>query len=59
MTVDEVVGWHHRLNEHEFEQIPGDSKGQRSLACCSLLGRRVRHSRTSTIEVSLIGSILK
>ena len=29
-TEDEVVGWHHRLNGHEFEQIPGDSEGQRS-----------------------------
>ena len=27
-----MVGWHHRLNGHEFEQIPGDSKGQGSLA---------------------------
>ena len=31
-TEDEMVGWHHRLNEHEFEQAPGDSEGQRSLA---------------------------
>ena len=29
-----MVGWHHRLNGHEFEQTPGDSEGQRSLACC-------------------------
>ena len=32
---DEMVGWHHWLNGHEFEQAPGDSEGQRSLACCS------------------------
>ena len=31
----EIVGWHHRLNGHEFEQAPGDGDGQRSLACCS------------------------
>ena len=31
----EMVGWHHGLNEHEFEQTPGDSEGQRSLAGCS------------------------
>ena len=31
-TEDEMVGWHHRLNGHEFEQIPGDSKGQGILA---------------------------
>ena len=32
---DEMVGWHHRLNGHEFEQTLGDSEGQGSLACCS------------------------
>ena len=31
---DEVVGWHHWLNGHEFEQALGDSEGQGSLACC-------------------------
>ena len=31
MTEDEVVGWHHRLNGHEFEQTPGDGEGQGSL----------------------------
>ena len=30
MTEDETVGWHDRLNEHEFEQTPGDSEGQGS-----------------------------
>ena len=33
-TEDEIVGWHHQLNGHEFEQTPGDSEGQRSLPCC-------------------------
>jgi len=32
-TEDEIVGWHHRLNGHEFEQAPGDGEGQGSLAC--------------------------
>ena len=36
MTEDEMVRYHHRLNEHEFEQIPGDSEGQGGLVCCSL-----------------------
>ena len=31
----EMFGWHHCLNGHEFEQTPGDSEGQGSLACCS------------------------
>ena len=35
MTEDEVVGWHHRLNGHGFDQTPGDGEGQRSLPCCS------------------------
>ena len=38
MTEDEMVGWHHRLNGHEFEQALGDGKGQGSLACCSPWG---------------------
>ena len=37
-TEDEMVGWHHRLNGHEFEQMPGDSEGQGSLACYSSWG---------------------
>ena len=38
MAADEMVGWHHRPNGHEFEQTPEDSKGQGSLACCSSWG---------------------
>ena len=40
MTEDEMVGWHHRLNGHEFEQTPGDSEGQGSLVCCSPRGHK-------------------
>ena len=32
---DVIVGYHHQFNGHEFEQTPGESEGQRSLACCS------------------------
>ena len=35
----EMIGWHHWLNEHEFEQAPGVNEGQGSLACCSPWGR--------------------
>ena len=35
---DEMVGWHHQVNGHEFEQTLGDSKGQGSLVCCSPQG---------------------
>ena len=40
MTEDEMVGWHHRLNGHEFEQTPGDDGEQGSLVCCSPWGRK-------------------
>ena len=35
-TKDEMVGWHHQLDGHEFEQAPGIGEGQGSLVCCSL-----------------------
>ena len=40
MTEDEMVGWHHRLDRHEFEQAPGVNHGQGGLACCSPWGRK-------------------
>ena len=40
MTEDEMIGYHHQLNGHEFEETPGDGDGQGGLACCSLWGRR-------------------
>ena len=43
VTENEMVGWHHQISEHEFEQTPGDSEGQESLACCSPWDHRVRH----------------
>ena len=39
-TEDKMVGWHHRLNGHEFEQAPGDGEGQGSLVCCSPWGHK-------------------
>ena len=35
MTEDEMVGWHHQLDGHEFEQALGVNDGQESLMCCS------------------------
>ena len=47
-TEDEMVGWHHWLDGHEFERAPGDSEGQGNLACCSPWGlQRVRHDWAS------------
>ena len=37
---DEMVGWHHSLNGHEFKQTPGVGDGQGSLTCCSPWGHR-------------------
>ena len=40
MTENEMVGWHHQFNGHEFEQTQGDSEGQGHLAICSPWGRK-------------------
>ena len=40
ITEDKIVGWHHPLNGHVFEQAPGIGDGQGSLACCSPWGRK-------------------
>ena len=39
-TEDEMAGWHHRLDGHEFEQALGTDDGQGSLACCGRWGRK-------------------
>ena len=40
MTEDKMVGWHHRLSGHEFEQAPGDDEGQGSLVCFDSWGQK-------------------
>ena len=40
MTEDEMAGWHHRLNGHEFEWTPGVGDGQGGLVCCNSWGRK-------------------
>ena len=42
-----MVGWHHRLNGHDFEQAPGDGEGQGSLVCCGPWG----HKESDTTEL--------
>ena len=50
MTEDEMVGWDHQLDGHEFEQAPGVGVGQGGLACCSPRGRkRVGHDRATEL----------
>ena len=46
MTEDEMVGWHHQLDGHEFEQALGVGDGQGSLACCGPWGLK----ESDTIE---------
>ena len=40
MAEDEMVGWHHRVYGHEFEQVPGVGDEQGSLMCCNLWGHK-------------------
>ena len=44
-----MVGWHYRLNGHEFEQALGDGEGQVSLACCSSWGHK-KSDRTEQLN---------
>ena len=46
MTEDEMVGWHHQLNGHEFEKTLGVGDGQGDLACCNSWG----HKESDTTE---------
>ena len=53
MTEDEIIGWHHRLIGHEFEQALGVGDGQGSLVCCSPWG----HKEMDTTERLNSGSL--
>ena len=50
MTEDEMVGWHHQRDGHEFEQALGVSDGQGGLACCSPWDHRVRRDRATELN---------
>ena len=54
MAEDETVGWHHRLNGHEFEQALGIVDGQGSLACFNLW-RQKADSGSQCLEVGRKG----
>ena len=43
-TTENMVGWHHRLDKHEFKQAPGAGEGQGSLACCCPWGQTAGHN---------------
>ena len=53
MTEDEMVGWHHRLNGHVFEQARGVGDEQGSLACCCPWG----HKELDTTESKIVNSL--
>ena len=50
MTEDEMVGWHHQLYGHEFEDAPGDDDGKGSLADSLLIVRMIVCQRSQTLE---------
>ena len=52
MAEDEMVGWHHPLNEQDFQQTPVNSEGQGTLMCCSPWGsQRVRHDLATSLHL--------
>ena len=56
MTEDELVGWHHRLDRHEFEQALGIGDGQGSLACCRPQGHKESDTTGRLICPTWIGT---
>ena len=59
MTEDEMVGWHHQLNGHEFEWTPRVGDVQGSLACCSPWGCRVGHNWATELNRTELINFLK
>ena len=63
MTEDEMVGWHHQFNGHEFDQAPGVGDGQGILSCCSPWGHKESDTTewvnwSELIDISLVFYIL-
>ena len=62
MTEDEMVGWHHQLDGHKFEQTQGDGEGQGSLACCSPWSHKESYTterRNDTVRTSPAAQVVK
>ena len=57
MIEDEMIGRHHRLNGHEFEQVLGDGEGQGSLECCSPWGCKDSDTTEQLNWTELIGDV--
>ena len=58
MTEDEMVGWHHQLNGHEFGQAPGVGVGQGGLECCNSWGCKESYMTEGGTELKLINMVL-
>ena len=58
-TEDEMVGWHHQLDGHEFEQAPGIGDGQENLACCSPWGYKLTQKLSDWTELLLTPESVK
>ena len=58
-TEDEMVGWQHGFNGHEFEQTPGDSEGRGSLVCCSPWGCKELDTTETEQQQILLVRIIK
>ena len=58
MTEEEMLGWCHRLDGHEFQQTPGDGEGQGSLVCCRQWGRK-ESDTTERLNKNNIINLLK
>ena len=56
MPEDEMVGWHHQLDVHEFEQALGVGDGQGSLVCCSPWGHRVGHDWATELTHKILNA---
>ena len=59
MTEFEMVGWHHQLKGHEFEQALGVGDGQGSLVCCSPWGRKESDTELTNLHLCLVYWLLK
>ena len=58
MTEDEMVGWHHRLDAHEFEHTPGVGDGRESLVCYTRGSQRVGHDWPGPTPLQVLGQVL-
>ena len=49
-----MVGWHHQVDGHKFEQVPGVVDGQENMSCCSPWGGGVGHDLATELNLSLL-----